>query len=81
LSWDYPEGEGLRDLIERSRLHPVTMLTTLAQSQKMTLLENHIVLCKDILNNSNVVDLLYLSKQDHDKLLAEVASICADEDA
>jgi len=79
ISWDYPQGEGLRDLIERSRLHPVTMLTTLAQSQKMTLLENHIVLCKDILNKPELVDILYLSKQDHEKLLAEVATICADE--
>ncbi len=81
LSWDYPEGEGLRDLIERSRLHPVTMLTTLAQSQKMTLLENHIVLCKDILHKPELLDILYLSKQDHEKLMTEVATICAEEEA
>ncbi len=80
MSWDYPEGEGLRDLIERSRLHPVTMLTTLAQSQKMTLLENHIVLCKDILYKPELLDILYLSKQDHKKLMTEVATICADEE-
>ena len=55
LSWDYPVGGGLRDLIEQSRLHPVTMLTTLSQSQKMTLLDNHIVLCKDILKNPQVL--------------------------
>ncbi len=79
ISWDYPQGEGLRDLIERARLHPVTMLTTIAQSQKMTLLDNHIILCKEILDNPNVVDMLYLSKQDHDKLLAEVEAICAEE--
>jgi Holliday junction resolvase-like predicted endonuclease len=80
LSWDYPQGEGLRDLIERSRLHPITMLTTLAQSQKMTLLENHIVLCKDILLKPELIDMLYLSKQDHEKLLAEVASISTEEE-
>lgn len=80
ISWDYPQGQGLRDLIERSRLHPVTMLTTLAQSQKMTLLENHIVLCKDILDKPELVDILYLSKQDHDKLITEIATICASEE-
>ena len=80
ISWDYPQGGGLRDLIERSGLHPVTMLTTLAQSQKMTLLENHIVLCRDIQDNPAVVDLLYLSKQDHEKLLAEVATISTEEE-
>lgn len=79
LSWNYPEGDSLRELIEKSHLHPVTMLTTLAQSQKMTLLENHIVLCKDILNNPQLVDILYLSKQDHEKMMSEIASICAEE--
>jgi hypothetical protein len=80
LSWDYPHGEGLRDLIERSRLHPVTMLTTISQSQKMTLLNNHIVLCKDILNKQELLDILYLTKQDYENVLLEVRSLCADED-
>jgi len=79
LSWNYPEGEGLREMIEQSRLHPITMLTTLSQSQKMTLLENHIVLCKEILQKPELVDMLYLSKQDHDKLMIEVNSVCAEE--
>lgn len=79
ISWDYPESGSLRDLIEQSRLHPVTMLTTLSQSQKTTLLENHIVLCRDTVNNPQIVSLLYLSKQDHEKLMTEVAVICSDE--
>lgn len=80
LSWDYPIGEGLRELIEESKLHPITMLTTLSQSQKMTLLENHIVLCKDILKDQKLVDILYLSSQDHEKLMTEISSVCAEEE-
>jgi hypothetical protein len=80
LSWDYPQGEGLRELIERSRLHPVTMLTTMSQSQKMTLLDNHIVLCKEILHQQDVLDRLYLSQQDREKVLLEVQTLCADEE-
>jgi hypothetical protein len=79
LSWDYPVGEGLRELIEEAKLHPITMLTTLSQSQKMTLLENHIVLCKDILKDEKLVDMLYLSSQDHQKLMVEISSIATDE--
>lgn len=79
LSWDYPMGEGLRDLIEKSRLHPITMLTTISQSQKMTLLENHTVLCKDILKNPQLIDILYLSKQDHETLMTEIATVCSEE--
>ncbi len=77
ISWDYPVGGSLREMIERSRLHPITMLTSLAQSQKITLLENHIVLCKEINATPNVLDMLYLSKIDHDRVIAEVSSICA----
>lgn len=75
LSWDYPTGSGLRELIENSRLHPITMLTTLSSSQKMTLLENHAVLCKDIQTNPNILDNLYLSKQDRDILMAEISTL------
>lgn len=79
LSWDYPKGEGLRELIERSRLHPVTMLSTLSQSQKMTLLDNHTVLCKEILHRQELLDMLYLSKQDYQKVLLEVKTLCSEE--
>ena len=79
ISWSYPEGEGLRDLIERSRLHPITMLTSLSTSNKMKLLENHIVMCKEIQENHSLLDNLPLSKEEREKALAEVAVICQDE--
>ena len=80
LSWDYPQGAGLRDLIEHSRLHPLTMLTTLSQSQKMTLLENHIVLCREILENPAIIDILYLSVQDRKNVMSEITTVCSGEE-
>jgi hypothetical protein len=79
ISWNYPEGNSLRELIEKSRLHPITMLTTLSNSQKMTLLENHIILCKEINQNHSALDLLYLSQPEKDKILNEVTFICQTE--
>jgi Holliday junction resolvase-like predicted endonuclease len=79
ISWSYPEGESLRELIERTNLHPVTMLTSLSQSQKLTLLENHIVLCKDIQRDKSLLNMLYLSKQEREKVLAEVEFIYREE--
>ena len=78
ISWDYPAGNGLREMIERSRLHPITMLTTLATPQKMTLLDNHIVLCKEIHDNPEVLDMLYLPKLDHEKIMKEVSALNAE---
>ncbi len=73
ISWNYPEGEGLRDLIERSKLHPITVLTTLSQNQKQSLLNNHIVLCKNISENLNLLNLPEDKKQ---SVLAEAKFVC-----
>ncbi len=75
ISWDYPMRGGLREMIEESQLHPVTLLTTLTHAQKMTLLDNHIVLCKDILDTPQVLDILYLNKYDQNKILTEVKEV------
>lgn len=48
LGWDYPRDRGLMRMIETARVHPLTALTTLSESEKHRLLENRIVLCKSI---------------------------------
>lgn len=48
LGWDYPRTRGLMTMIEESKVHPLTALTTLSESEKRRLLDNRIVLCKSI---------------------------------
>lgn len=48
LGWDYPSGRGLMHMIENKRVHPLTALTTLSDSEKHRLMENNIVLCRSI---------------------------------
>lgn len=80
ISWSYPEqGGSLRDLIEQSGLHPITVLTSLATIHKTTLLENHIVRCKAIHDNPAVLDILPLSREEKDKVLQEIAFVCRNE--
>lgn len=79
LSWSYPEGESLRDLIEKTRLHPITVLSSLNNSQKRTLLENHVVICKDINLNPSLLDSLFLPQVEKDKVLSEISFICKQE--
>ena len=79
ISWSLPEDGSLRDLIEKSRLHPITMLTTLANNFKETLLNNHIVLCRDIHEKPDLLDQLPISKEDKDRILSEAAFICTSE--
>lgn len=71
ISWNYPENESLRSMIEKSRLCLITALSNLSQNQKQLLLENHVVLCKDIVENPQSLDLLGLSPDKKSQVLAE----------
>ena len=77
ISWNYPQGYGLRDLIERSQLHPITVLTTLSQNQKQHLLQNHSVLCKDVYKNPASLEALNLQKEKIQSILDEAQFVCA----
>lgn len=51
MSWDFPENNSLRLLVDQYGLHPVTCLTTLTKYEKQQLLEKGIVLCADLAGN------------------------------
>lgn len=76
ISWNYPEGEGLRDLVEKANIYPITILSSLNQASKDELFKKHIVLCKNICKNPSILNSLPLSKEDKEKVLAEVKFIC-----
>ena len=76
IGWSYPEKEGLRDLVEKFNLHPMTVLTTLSQSQKQQLLENHIVLCKEIIQQPSVLDLIDIPEDKKKNVLEEIKAVC-----
>ena len=71
ISWDYPEKNSLRDLVEKHKLHPITMLTSLSQSQKQTLAQNHVVLAKDVCKISSSLDTLGLPDNKKNLVLSE----------
>ncbi|MBI4097249.1 MAG: restriction endonuclease [Candidatus Levybacteria bacterium] len=76
ISWSYPEQESLRDLIETSGLYPITMLTNLSSADKFKLLQNHIVLCRDICSNHALLDSLRLPPDVRKRTLEEISFIC-----
>ncbi len=48
IGWDYPRVRNLLTLIEEARVHPLTCLTTLSDSEKRRFLDQRIVLCKQV---------------------------------
>lgn len=52
-SWGYPKNEGIMDLIEKTNLHPMTMLEGLTREDKMRLMAAGIVTCKQLADPAN----------------------------
>ncbi len=76
ISWDYPILAGLREQIDQSGLYPITCLLSITQSEKQMLLENKIVLCKEINNNPELLSLAKINSKRRSSILNEVNSLC-----
>ena len=48
VSWDYPNGNSLRDMIDNAGLHPITSMQNITKREKQALIEKGIVLCREI---------------------------------
>ncbi len=77
ITWGYPDNESLRELIEKHKLHPITALFSLSNSNKQTLLSKGIVLCEDLNKNQEKINLLGLSSEEKKSLLEELSFICS----
>lgn len=71
VSWDYPNGDSLKDWIDRSGYHPVTSLSQLKKAEKQQLLEKGVVLCRDLANNEPLLKEMGIEDNRIKKLLNE----------
>lgn len=76
VTWSYPVGKGLRELIEQYHLHPITSLPSLPNFQKQKLLEQNIVLCSELVNAGESV-LLDLPEAKKQRILQEAKMVCS----
>ncbi|WP_053992857.1 ATP cone domain-containing protein [Mangrovimonas sp. TPBH4] len=76
LSWDYPEGNGLRDRIDRLGLYPITVSTLLSKREKQFLLSRDVVLCRDLLGDAFYLDHLGVSETRKERILKEIEQLC-----
>ncbi len=76
MSWNYPNENSLRELIEKHRLFPITALTTVSLQHKQQLLNNHVVLCKQICENESLLDSLSLPEEQKKQIHKEAAFVC-----
>lgn len=69
ISWDYPQGNGLKFYIDQSGLHPLTSLNSLTKTEKQRLLEKGIVLCREL--KFGLLEELGIDKAKINKVLSE----------
>lgn len=77
MSWDYPQGNALKDRIDRLGLYPVTVSTLMTNREKEFLLSRDVVLCRQLINDSFYLDHLGVSDVRKKKILDEIGSLCA----
>lgn len=75
LGWDYPKGNGLKEIIERVNIFPITILSHLAKKEKQQLMEQGIVTCEQLLNDPTFLDSLRLSKRMQRNVLKELDEV------
>jgi len=75
LSWDYPLQNNLHDRIQRAKIYPITVIQSLSINQLATLIDNDIIICRDLINNPTVLRRLHLSTKKQERILREAEMV------
>jgi Holliday junction resolvase-like predicted endonuclease len=76
LSWDYPKNNGLKDIIGRLNLHPVTCLSLLTKAEKSLLTGKGIVLTVQLYDNKNALKEIGMDPRKVNRVIKEARAIC-----
>jgi Holliday junction resolvase-like predicted endonuclease len=77
LSWNYPQGHALKDIIGQYKLHPITALVSLTDREKKLFLDNGLVLCRDAQQYKKNLLALGMKADEIDALIKEAQSTCS----
>ncbi len=76
VGWNYPKNNSLQDMIIRSGVHPISVLTTLSKKRKKTLFEMGIVLCKDLSKREDLLRELGVGNKGIEEIMNEIGLLC-----
>ena len=75
LAWDFPRTEGLKSMLDRYKIYPVTILHRLTVKEKQHLLDMGMVTCRQLFDNLSVLEELGLSRPKNDAIKKELGEI------
>lgn len=76
MSWNFPKNESLRDRIDNTGLHPITAITTLSGKEKEQLLQQMIVLCRDLCKQPEALKAIGIKEKRVHRIVEEAKAIC-----
>lgn len=76
VGWNHPQKGNLQDLILETGVHPITALTTLSVGHKKRLLQDGVVLCREITRNPSVLRKLGISEKKSLDVLNQIDNVC-----
>jgi len=77
MSWDYPKNKGIKDHISHYGLYPITALTLLTKREKKILIDNNIILTKEIIENKQQLENLGFSENKVTKITEQALQLCS----
>ncbi len=75
-AWSFPKEGSLKERIDLSGLHPITCLSTITMKEKEQLLKREVVLCKSIITEPDVLNLLNIKEIRKKKIMKEIKELC-----
>ncbi len=75
LGWDYPEGNSLKERIDRLGLYPITVSTLLSSREKQFLLSRDVVLCRQLVHDNFFLDKLEIGEKRKQHILDEIENL------
>jgi Holliday junction resolvase-like predicted endonuclease len=76
ISWDYPQKGNLYDLINETKLHPITTVEVLKKHQMQVLIDKGFITANQLCANPDILSNLKLSKKIHNEAISEAKSVC-----
>lgn len=76
MSWDFPLNKGLKENVDKYGLYPITALTTLNKREKKLIIENNIILTKELYGSPAILDAIGISNTKKKRVLDEIKNLC-----
>ncbi len=75
VGWNYPSKGNLEDLVTETKLHPLTSLVSLTPTEKKTLLDQGLILCKHVLEHKSELSKYGINKEKIPQVFEEIHNL------